>query len=245
MWRVKTVFILVLLISFAGCKMFEVESPRPLEYQTDAAVEVFSDDKVTTVVGAQTDKQERIKEVAIAAFVALGAEKEGTGDEEEIVTSIEGVTEEVAEVISNIAANAFSAIQYADGTTNVLGNVMRKTNKDILTMNVLEYAAYAASQGAVAGANKEKLYKGIETVKGLATSTLGIIAGGALGGGGLITFALRALGLARRRGTLLRKTGVGIEKFAAEKPLEGALLKNELAKSAASLPINAKKEFDV
>lgn len=241
--------VLCIILSFAGCKMFEVESPRPLEYQTDAAEGIVSDDKVETIVGAQTDKQEKIKAVAMAAFAALGGKKVvtnekgvvGVTDEREEVT----VTEELAAAISNISANAFQAIEDADGMTDVLGGIMRRTNKDILTMNPFAYAAYTQAQGAVALDNREKLYKGIETVKGLATSTLGMIAGGTLGGGGSIAFALKMLGIARRRGTLLKATGATIEKFAAGNPVSAAPLKSELAKVAATLPIDAKKEFDI
>ncbi len=221
-------FLVSLALFASGCKMFEVESPRPEEHQTEAAREIVNTN-VPVIVGAQTDKQGRIKEVAVKALEIIG-----------VTTS-----DVQAKAITNITANAVSAIKDADGTGKNLSKIMGGTNKDILTMNVLEYAAYAGTQSAVALDNRQKLYKGIETVKGLATSAIATYTGGGIGMAGLLAFGLKMLNTARKRKQLLVSTGSGVEEFAASNPEEGAKLKAVLAKKAAKLPIDAGREFDI
>lgn len=232
---------LMVFLTFGGCAgMYRVESPRPLQHQTDAAQKVISDSKMTTIVGAQKDKQGKIKEVAVAAFEALGGAKKGEEGQKEVV-----VTKELARAVSNIAANAFGAIEAADGTQETLGKVMGKTSENILTLSTIQYAAYAAAQGVVAAGNKEKLYKGIGAGFEWTKKVIALAATGTLGGGGLIFALLKVMGISRGRKELLKNTGAVIEKFTAEKPTEGKELKTALAKGAASLPVDAKKEFDI
>ncbi len=243
-WDVLVIIILwiVALTVLCGCGMFEVESPRPEAYQTEAAKEIVTTN-VPVIVAAQTNKQDNIKYVAEKAFLAMRGEPVGTDTvgegERTMVTNIQ------AEAITNIAANAFGAIERANGTERNLSKIMGSTNKSILEMSMAEYIAYTGAQGAVALDNREKLYKGIETVKGLATSAIATYTGGGIGAGCLIAFGLKMLSVARRRGKLLKATGKGVEEFAASNPVAGKVLKENLAKKAAVLPVDAKKEFDI
>ena len=70
-------------------------------------------------------------------------------------------------------------------------------------------------------------------------------AGGTTGIGGLVAFALMIFRAMRRKDVLLKDTGGVIESFTLADPQAGAILKAALAKSAAKLPIDAKKEFGV
>ena len=214
-------------LCLTGCEMFEVESPRPQLHQVDAAKEIVNSN-VPVIVGAQTNKQDNIKFVAEKALTAI---KESTP------AQVDGIT--------NITANAFEAIKDADGTAKNLSKVMGNTNKSILEMSAIEYLGYAGMQGQVAMQNRDKLYSGIKSGWQWTNKTIGLAATGTVGGGGLIAFALNMLGKANRRKKLLVKTGSTVERFAAANPTEGEQLKNALAKDAAGLAVDAKKEFDI
>ena len=71
------------------------------------------------------------------------------------------------------------------------------------------------------------------------------LAGEGTGIGGLITVALLAYRLMRRKDVLLKSAGTVIEDFTRADPTAGGVLKAALAKAAAKLPIDAKKEFGV
>ena len=225
---IASLLMLVAVFLLAGCaSMFEVESPRPAEYQTKSAQDIVVKN-VPVIVGAQKDKQGKIKEVAVEALKAIKA-----------------ATPAQADAISNIAANAFGAIEHADGTQKTIGTMMGKTMGELLTMPTGQYLMYAGMQGQVAMQNREKLYEGVKTGFQWTKKAITLAATGATGGGGLIAFALTMLSKARGRKKLLKATGKVIDDFTANRTVEGAGLKGMLAKSAANLPIDAKKEFDI
>ena len=220
------------LFLFSGCLLTSMlggaESPRPKQYQVEASREIVNTN-VPVVVGAQTNKQDNIKLVAIKALEII---KETT-------------TPEQAEAITNVAANSFRAIEKADGTADIVSKIMRQGNSDILTMSTLQYAAYAAGQTAVAMRNREAAYKGIKAGWQWTTANIAKVAGGATGTGGLLAFALISYRKMRNKDKLLKSTGNAVDKFAATNPEAGVALKSALAKEAAKLPIDAKKEFGV
>ena len=124
-------------------------------------------------------------------------------------------------------------------------DLMGNTNKSILEMSAIEYLGYAGIQGQVAMQNRDKLYSGIKSGWQWTNKTIGLAATGTAGGGGLIAFALNMLGKANRRKKLLVSTGKTVDEFTASNPIEGLELKRKLAKGAANLPVDAKKEFDI
>jgi hypothetical protein len=65
------------------------------------------------------------------------------------------------------------------------------------------------------------------------------------GWGAVMTFALMAYRSMRRKDGLLKSTGQVIESFTRADPTAGGSLKASLAKEAARLPVDAKKEFGV
>ena len=71
------------------------------------------------------------------------------------------------------------------------------------------------------------------------------VAGEGTGIGGLVTVALLAYRLMRRKDVLLKSAGRVIEDFSRADPSAGGILKTALAKAAAKIPIDAKKEFGV
>lgn len=224
--------ILFLPVLFCGCLLQSMlggaESPRPKEYQVEASSEIVNSN-VPVVVGAQTNKQDNIQKVALEALKTI---KETT-------------TPAQAEAVTNVAANSFKAIEEADGTADIVSRIMRDGNSDILNMSTLQYAAYAAGQTAVAMRNQEAAYNGIKTGLQWTTANIAKVAGGATGAGGLIAFALSAYRKMRSKDKLLKSTGNVIKEYAARQPAGGVELKAAMAKAAAKLPVDAKKEFGV
>ena len=222
----------VLIILGNGCLLTSMlggaESPRPKEYQVVASKEIVNSN-VPVVVGAQTNKQDNINLVAIKALEIIGTVS----------------TPEQAEAITNVAANAFRAIEKANGTADIVGSMMERGNSDVLTMSTLQYAAYAAGQTAVAMRNQEAVYKGIKAGWQWTTSTIASVAGGTTGVGGLLAFALSAYRKMRSKDRLLKSTGNVIDVYSAAQPDGGVGLKTILAKAAAKLPVNAKEEFGI
>ncbi len=162
-----------LSISSLNCaslmRAFVPDSPRPNSQQLSTAKEV-SETNVTTIAGLQSNKQEKMAQVAEAALKIVSESK---------------IPEQV-EAASNIAANAFKAIERADGTRNTLGKLQGTTMEDILKMTTAQYLAGIAAQTAVDVGNKESLYSGINTGWQWTKTNIGGLAGIAsllLGGG--------------------------------------------------------------
>ena len=222
----------ILIVFCNGCLLASMlggaESPRPKEYQVEASKEIVNSN-VPVVVGAQTNKQDNINLVAIKALEIIGT----------ISTSAQ------AEAITNVAANAFKAIEKANGTADIVGSMMERGNSDVLTMSSLQYAAYAAGQTAVAMRNQEAVYQGIKAGWKWTTAGIASAAGGTTVFSGLIAFALSAYRKMRSKDRLLKSTGNVIDVYSAAQPDGGVGLKTILAKAAAKLPINAKEEFGI
>lgn len=216
----------------SGCLLSSMlggaESPRPKEYQVEASKEIVNSN-VPVVVGAQTNKQNNIQIVALKALEII---KETT-------------TKEQAEAVTNVAANSFKAIKDADGTKDIIGNMMEKGNDNILAMSTLQYAAYAAGQTAVAMRNQEALYSGIKT--GIQWTSGNIAkAGGVMSlAAALFGFGVTSYRKMRNKDRLLKSTGNTINEFVAAEPESGTKLKARLAKATSKLPIDAKTEFGV
>jgi hypothetical protein len=121
------------------------ESPRPKEYQVSTVGDMVNKN-VPVVMGAQTNKQDNIKELASVAVQAIGG----------------STTRDQAEAISSISANAFGAIQNADGSAGIIGKIMNKSSDEIMNMSMSEYAIYAATQGVVASRNQQTAYQRIK-----------------------------------------------------------------------------------
>ena len=202
------------------------ESPRPKEYQVSATSSMVGD-SVGVVVGAQTNKQDNIRALAAMAVMGIGS----------------STTDEQAAAISSISANAFSAIQNADGTAGIIGKIMSKSVDDISRMPMGEYALYAAAQGVVASRNQEAAYEGIKLGWKWTSGRIAEAAGAATGGTGLLAFALSMFKKAGNRKKLLVKSGSAIKEFAAEAPDAGKVLKKKLASAHSEVPVNASKEF--
>ena len=229
----KKLIVVLCFIGFTGmgCRslmsvMGGPESPRPKEYQVSAAGDMVNKN-VPVVVRAQTNKQDNIKCLAEKAVQAIGS----------------ATTREQAEAISSISANAFSAIQNADGTAGIIGKIMSKSIDDVSRMSVGEYALYAATQGIVASRNQQAAYEGIKLGWQWTSGKIAEVAGAATGGTGLIAFALSMFKKAGNRKLLLVKSGNAIKEFVAEAPDAGKVLKKKLASAHSEVPVNANKEF--
>lgn len=229
---ITCIIIIFAMSSNSGCLLTSMlggaESPRPKVYQVEASKEIVNSN-VPVVVGAQTNKQDNIQIVALKAL--------------EIIR--DSTTKEQAEAITNVAANSFKAIKDADGTKDIVGEIMQKGNDNILSMSTLQYAAYAAGQTAVAMRNQEAAYQGIKVGWQWTTKAIATVAGGVTGTGGLIAFALSAYRKMRNKDKLLKSTGNTINEFVAAEPEAGTKLKGRLAKASSRLPIDAKTEFGV
>lgn len=231
---------LVIIIGFfglAGCagitRPFTVESPRANRDQITAVKDITTTN-VPVIVGAQTDKQRRAAEVARVAI-------------HNIVNTKDTVQ---AEAITNIAANAITAIKDADGTAKILGHAQEKAAADILQMPLSQYMAYAASQGIVASRNQDTAYRGIKAGWQWTSGKIAEVAGMATGGTGVLAYAVSLLlkkkkveQVAESRGKLLKTTGKVIDEFASKQPGAGGTLKTNLATAHSVLPVDAKKEF--
>ena len=97
------------------------------------------------------------------------------------------------------------------------------------------------SRGALSAAKDAAINAGLEWTAGRIAAT----AGEATGWGAIATFALMAYRSMRRKDGLLKSTGQVIEAFTSAEPEAGKNLKASLAKEAAKLPVDAKKEFGV
>jgi hypothetical protein len=95
--------------------------------------------------------------------------------------------------------------------------------------------------GALNAAKDAAINAGLEWTAGRIAAT----AGEATGWGAVATFALMAYRSMRRKDGLLKSTGQVIEAFTRAEPVAGGSLKASLAKEAARLPVDAKKEFGV
>lgn len=95
--------------------------------------------------------------------------------------------------------------------------------------------------GALNAAKDAAINAGLEWTTGRIAAT----AGEATGWGAIATFALMAYRSMRRKDGLLKSTGQVIEAFTSAAPEAGRSLKASLAKEAAKLPVDAKKEFGV
>lgn len=202
------------------------ESPRPKEYQVLAAKELVNRN-VPVVVRAQTNKQDNIRQLALVSVCAVGS----------------STTREQAMAITSISANAFSAIQNADGTAGIIGKIMSKSSEDIANMSMGEYAIYAATQGIVASRNQAAAYQGIKLGWEWTSGKLAGAAAAATGGTGLLAFALSMFKKAGNRKKLLVKSGKALKEFADENPNSAVALKKKLAGAASTVPVDAKKEF--
>lgn len=224
--HIKTCFPIFVSVAlpcvFAGCaalKPFYTESPRPDKNQI-AAVQTMNEKNVPVIVGAQTDKQQKIARVASAAIWNIA---KATRAEQ-----VEGIT--------NIAANAIEGIQHADGTAKILGNMQGKSIQQILQMPTAEYLAYAAMQGPQAEANRQKAYEGIKTGWEWTSSAIAEVAGMATGGITLSTLLGLFMRKAAVRKKLLYADGKVIEEHADDE------MKADLAKAHSGIAADAKKE---
>ena len=125
--------------------------------------------------------------------------------------------------------------------------------KKILMLSALMVVAVAMFSGcellpvnesrikALSAAKDAAINAGLEWTAGRIAAT----AGEATGWGAIATFALMAYRSMRRKDGLLKSTGQVIEAFTSAEPEAGKNLKASLAKEAAKLPVDAKKEFGV
>lgn len=206
------------------------ESPRPKEYQVEASKEIVTKN-VTEIMKGQLGKQEGIGAVAIAALNSMS-----TADTK---AKVEGIT--------NIVANTANAIQEADGSAKLLSTLTGSTTKGIAEMSAVEYLAYSAGQTIVASGNREKVASGVKLGMEKIQQIAGI-AGAGTGIGGLIALGVSTILRGRdstRKKSLLNVTGSTIDKFTIENPEAGKILKAMIAKATSSLPVDAKKEFNI
>lgn len=225
----------------AGCssvaRMFGgPESPRPNRDQITAAQSI-TEKSVPTIVGAQTDKQDKISIVAQKAIESIVLAKEAS--------QVEGIT--------NIAANAIQGIKDSDGTAKILGNAQERAVGDILQMRVSEYMAYIAGQGVVASHNREAAYNGIvagfrwtKTNLGMITGLATMFFGGGIGGRVLVSRLSSARDIAEKRSNLLIEQATAIEDWKKGNPdkrdtWEG--LRSYLARVHSITPLNIEEEL--
>ena len=224
----------VVLVLCGGCSMLSMlsgpESPRPKEYQVEAAKEIATKNVVEIMKG-QLGKQDGIEAVAIAAIAAMISADSNA--------KVEGLT--------NIVANTANQIRLSNGSAKLLATMSGATSKSITEMSALEYMAYTASQTAVATSNREKLAKGVSLGMEKIQKLAGLAAGGT-GVGGLIALGIGMLRRGKDRnnkGGLLKTVGNVVNDFETKNPVAAKELKTMMAKATANLPVDAKKEFGV
>ena len=215
-----------------GCLLTKMlggpESPRPLEYQVQQSKDMITA-LVPGIVKAQIDKQKQIESVASKAINMIKGDLRG----------------DQSEAITNVVANSVSAILRADGTKQVVGDIMNQGIEGVLKMPGMQYLAYSGLQTAAAIGNKERLYEGIKTGIKWSNTLIEYVVGGTGVMGTLVAFAISSYMKSRSKDRVLKGTGQEIEKFAERYKDAGGELKAMLAKAASRMKIDAGKEFGV
>ncbi|MDE1890841.1 MAG: hypothetical protein KGI30_11425, partial [Planctomycetota bacterium] len=215
MKQYKILGLVVCVLMFSGCasvmRAFVPDSPRPNEDQLQTAKEL-SENNVSTIAGLQSDKQGKIAGVARAAIKSVQSAQ----------------TSDQVEAASNIAANAFKAIERADGTQKTLGSLQGKTMEDVLRMSTVQYMAGIAAQSAANVHNQEVVYEGIKTGWQWTKTNIGGIIGlvTLLTGGGVAARAAKvaqsvaasAQDTADKRSDLLVNQAAATEQWKKEHP---------------------------
>ncbi|WKZ15422.1 MAG: hypothetical protein QY317_16120 [Candidatus Jettenia caeni] len=242
----QLMYICLVVVSITGCTSHDAsarifggpESPRPDKTQISAAQSI-TENSVPVIVGAQTDKQDKISIVAQKAIESIIQAKEAS--------QVEGIT--------NIAANAIRGIKDSDGTAKILGHAQEKAVGDILQMKMSEYMAYAAGQSVVASNNRDIAYRGIVTGFQWTKSNLGLITGlatmlfgGGIGGRVLASKLSSVRDIAEKRSNLLIEQARAIEEWKKNNPDKRQIwedMRNYLTKVHSKTPLDVKKELDL
>ena len=238
--KILSILIVTGFISFAGCanlmRAFVPDSPRPNTKQLETAKEI-SEKNVTSIAELQLSKQRELSIVARAALNSL-SDKSST-----FVGK--------AEAVSNIAANAFLAIEKANGTKDTLGKLQGTTMEDILRMNTMQYMAGIAAQSTANLHNQEVVYSGVKMGWQWTKTNIGLIAGlgSLLVGGGVGTKILTTVSsLSAKRSELLKGQAEAIEDWKAEHPEQKPsweTLKNYLVSVHSKTPLDIPKELNI
>jgi hypothetical protein len=145
----------------------------------------------------------------------------------------------VAMVVSVVMFSGCELLPLLDGGNSNAGNRDNFVSTGAQVKEADDLKAVAV--GALNAAKDAAINVGLEWTAGRIAAT----AGEATGWGGVIAFALMAYRSMRRKDGLLKSTGQVIEAFTRAEPEAGGSLKASLAKEAARLPVDAKKEFGV
>lgn len=236
--KILSILIVTGFISCLGCsnlmRAFVPDSPRPNAKQLEVAREI-SEANVVSIASLQLSKQQEMSSVARLALNSLATEP----------------SPEKAEAISNIAANAFSAIERANGTKDTLAKLQGATMEDILQMNTMQYMAGIAAQSTANLHNQEVVYSGVKMGWQWTKTNIGLIAGlgSLLVGGGVGTKILTTVSsLSAKRSELLKGQAEAIEDWKAEHPEQKSsweTLKNYLVSVHSKIPLDIPKELNI
>lgn len=138
--------VLTLCFSSFGCasliRAVTVDSPRANKNQLQTAQIINKENKETVpvIVGAQTDKQDKITQVAKEAFSILAQTR----------------TKEQAEAVLNVAVEAIEGIRKADGTAETIRGLNSDTLDKILFMRDGQFAIATLAQAYTSAGNIDK-----------------------------------------------------------------------------------------
>lgn len=241
----KIAIAICIIVSSSGCanlmRAFVPDSPRPNADQLKTTLQL-SKENVTTIAGLQINKQNQMGNVARSALHNLKTVS----------------TAEQTEAITNIAANAFQAIERADGTGKTLGKLQGETMEDVLRMPTSQFLAGIAAQTVANVNNQESVYSGIKTGWQWTKTNIGGIAGIATlllsGGVGVKVLkttqgvAAASQNIADQRSDLLQGQAAAMEKWKGEHPEHRPAwesLKSYLFAIHSQTPLNVKEELNI